>query len=301
MKALLLTFLLLAPFARADEFLDGAKRVVFLGDSITYSGQYVEDFEAWAGMRHPEHPLEVLNLGLPSETVSGLSEAGHAGGKFPRPDLHERLARVLEKTKPDLVFACYGMNDGIYLPLNEERFARFRAGMEKLHAAVEAAGAKIIHLTPPVYDAFAAKKPEAAEYESVLSCYSEWLLQQRAKGWRVIDLHTPMASALAERRKLDPAFTFQKDGVHPNADGHRLMAAALIEGLGGKLEFPETPPFSAFYKLVQQRSHLLRDSWLQACGHLRPGMSPGKPLAEAQEAAAELTAQIAKAVPEVQP
>ena len=298
MKALLLTLLLLAHFAEADEFLEGANRVVFLGDSITHSGQYVEDFEAWAVIQHPEHPLEVLNLGLPSETVSGLSEPGHADGKFPRPDLHERLARVLEKTKPDLVFACYGMNDGIYLPLDEERFARFRAGMEKLHAAVEAAGAKIIHLTPPVYDALAVKKPEAAEYDRVLSRYSEWLLQQRAKGWKVIDLHTPMAAALAERRKLDPAFTFQKDGVHPNADGHRVMATALIEGLGGKLDFPQTPQFSAFYKLVQQRSHVLRDSWLQTCGHLRPGMSLGKPLAEAQAAAAELTTEIAKAAPE---
>ena len=37
--------------------------------------------------------------------------------KIPRPDLHERLERVLTQTKPDLVFARYGMNDGIYLPL----------------------------------------------------------------------------------------------------------------------------------------------------------------------------------------
>ena len=50
-----------------------------------------------------------------------MSEEGHAGGKFPRPDLHERLDRALPKTKPDLVFACYGMNDGIYLPLDEAR------------------------------------------------------------------------------------------------------------------------------------------------------------------------------------
>jgi len=34
--------------------------------------------------------FEILNLGLPSETVSGLSEPNHAGGAFPRPDLHER-------------------------------------------------------------------------------------------------------------------------------------------------------------------------------------------------------------------
>ena len=103
---------------RADdaEMLAGAGRVLFLGDSITYSGQYVELIEAYFVTRFPKRQIEFLNLGLPSETVSGLSEPGHAGGAFPRPDLHERLARVLEKTKPDVVIACYGMNDGIYLP-----------------------------------------------------------------------------------------------------------------------------------------------------------------------------------------
>ncbi|MEI2725571.1 MAG: hypothetical protein V9H26_19255 [Verrucomicrobiota bacterium] len=49
-------------------------------------------------------------------------------GQFPRPDLHERLGRVLEKTKPDQVVACYGMNDGIYLPFSEERFAEVSSG-----------------------------------------------------------------------------------------------------------------------------------------------------------------------------
>src|ERR1044072_9164195 len=60
-------------------------RIVFLGDSITYSGQYAELVEAYFVTRFPDRHLELLNLGLPSETVSGLSEEGHAGGKFPRP------------------------------------------------------------------------------------------------------------------------------------------------------------------------------------------------------------------------
>src|SRR5688572_26755736 len=109
--------------APAAEVLPGVKRVLFLGDSITYSGQYIDDFETALRLHLPGRRIDVINCGLPSETVSGLSEEGHAGGKFPRPDLHERLDRVLAKVKPDLIFACYGMNDGIYLPLSDERFA----------------------------------------------------------------------------------------------------------------------------------------------------------------------------------
>src|SRR5438552_2439213 len=52
----------------AEEMLPGAKRVLFLGDSITYSGQYVEIIEAYFATRFPDRPIEFLNLGLPSET-----------------------------------------------------------------------------------------------------------------------------------------------------------------------------------------------------------------------------------------
>lgn len=126
LSSLLFTLFATCTIASAAEFLPGVQRIVFLGDSITYAGHYVDQFEAFLATRYPGRQFEVLDLGLPSETVSGLSEPGHAGGKFPRPDLHERLDRVLTKTKPDLVISCYGMNDGIYQPLSEERFAKYR-------------------------------------------------------------------------------------------------------------------------------------------------------------------------------
>src|SRR5947209_219100 len=131
-----------APAIAADPPpLTGVRRVVFLGDSITYSGQYVEFLEAYLRVRDPAPHREFLDLGLPSETVSGLSEPGHAEGQFPRPDLHERLDRVLAKTRPDLVVACYGMNDGIYHPFGEERFQRFQEGIRFLRGRAVASGA----------------------------------------------------------------------------------------------------------------------------------------------------------------
>src|SRR5580658_3908689 len=75
-------------------------REVFVGDSITYYGGCVDDIEAYVLTREPDSTITFLNLGQSSETVSGLSEPGHAGGKYTRPDLHTRLAAILEKTKP---------------------------------------------------------------------------------------------------------------------------------------------------------------------------------------------------------
>jgi lysophospholipase L1-like esterase len=313
---LLVAPLVAAPAAAADSLpgLAGVKRVVFLGDSITHSGQYIDILDAYLAARLGGKAPELVNLGLPSETVSGLSEPGHANGKFPRPDLHERLARVLAQTRPDLVVACYGMNCGIYYPLAEERFAKFRAGIERLHAEVARAGAKIVHITPPTFDPLpiadrtlpagaAEYRQPYAGYNDVLDRYSAWLIGQRGDGWDVVDLHGPLNDLLAEKRKTDPQFSLARDGVHMNAEGHWLAARLLLLHWGAPADeinaassaddlLRRTPHGAAIYKLVQARQRLLKDAWLSDVGHLRPGMKKGVPLAEGQQQAAQITRQI---------
>jgi len=290
-------------FADPADLVHGAKRIVFLGDSITYGGDYVDQFELFLRLQEPAVHAEVLDLGLPSETVSGLSEEGHAGGKFPRPDLHERLQRVLERCQPDLVFACYGMNDGIYLPYSEERMKAFESGMKRLHAAVEATGAKIVHLTPPVFDPvpLAGKTSPDGKgapfegYDEVLQKFSTWLMAQRAGAWIVYDLHTPMQHELQAKRAADPSFRFAGDGVHCDAAGHAVMAATLIDGVFGAGKFdPQAAKNNAgALALIKKRRKLLSDAWLTACGHQRPGMSHGVPLEQAQAEAKDLDEQLA--------
>src|SRR5579872_972923 len=228
--------------AAQGTLLDGARRVVFLGDSITYSGQYVDDVEAAFRASSNENECEFLNLGLPSETVSGLSEPGHAGGSFPRPDLRERLDRILGKTRPDVVIACYGINDGIYYPFAEDRFQKFQEGILHLRECAAKAGVRIIHVTPPTFDALPIKggtlpaglreyRQPYEGYNEVMDRYSAWLVSQRTNGWTVVDAHTAMNNFLAERRRDSPDFTLARDGVHVNDLGHWLIAQELLRGL----------------------------------------------------------------------
>jgi lysophospholipase L1-like esterase len=279
----------LAQAQTRSPFPKGTKRILFLGNSITYAGQYITDIEAYFITHYPGQHYEFINVGLPSETVSGLSEPGHAGGKFPRPDLHERLGRVLAQVKPDVVFACYGMNDGIYLPLDPGRFQAFRAGIKWLHAELEKSGAKrIIHLTPPVHD---DKELGTKGYNLVLDQYSQWLLSQKdSLQWEVADIHTPMTQFVITKRQTQPDFKLAQDGVHPGELGHWLMAQSVLLYLGEKVgEAPDVrstlrvhPQGEEIFNLVSQRQAIMKDAWLQATGFKLPGMAPGLPLAEAK-------------------
>jgi hypothetical protein len=206
---LLSCFSLVCTMSNAQLISKSTKKILFIGNSITWAGTYVNDVETYLRVQYPGRQFEVINVGLPSETVSGLSEPGHADGQFPRPDLHERLARVLEQTKPDLVFACYGMNDGIYMPLDAGRFQKFKDGINWLHETVVQTGARLVHLTSPDYDEV---KGKSVGYTKVLDIYSDWLLSKvKSSKWQVIDIHYPMKKYLAEHRKLDASFALSLD------------------------------------------------------------------------------------------
>lgn len=294
--------------------LRNVRRVLFLGDSITYAGGYIEAIDAALFLHASDSRTELINLGLPSETVSGLTEPNHADGAFPRPDLHERLERALTKIQPDLVVACYGMNDGIYSPFDAARFAKFKAGIIWLRDTAQKSGAKVWLLTPPPFDPVpivAQTLPEGksaypsgspfAGYDGVLGKYSEWLLSQKRKGWNVIDIHTPLNVVLMEKRKTDAGFAFAGDGVHLNGLGQRLIAREILRAWGGKPEhLPEAETSDArethIAALVHERQRLLTDAYLNEIGHKRPGMAKGIPVAEAEKRASEIEATIRTAV-----
>ncbi|SHJ18886.1 Lysophospholipase L1 [Rubritalea squalenifaciens DSM 18772] len=312
-KLILFASILLAPlltaqtneetpdYSKRRQFLVEARRIVFLGDSITYQGEYVANFDTWLHAYYPKRKFDIIDLGLPSETVSGLSEKGHANGKFPRPDLHTRLDSVLEKSKPDLIFACYGMNCGIQQPFDEERFQKYKDGILKLKTKAEKSGAKIIFITPPYYDSMV--NPNKAYYTEVLAKYSAWLMSQTENDWNVIDLNTAMTKSIMEKRKDAPKYTVQKDAVHPNTEGHWFMTQPILSWFGDLgaaqqasiqevLSLHRLP--ASIAKLTLKRMKIKRDAWLTYTGHERPGIPKGMPLEQAEQEAKKITHQIQK-------
>jgi lysophospholipase L1-like esterase len=237
---LLTLLLLLAPASAAKDrfFLKDGDRVLFLGDSNTQAGTYIQYLDTYLVTRFPERRFELINLGLASETVTGLSEPDHP---FPRPDVHDRLERALALAKPTVVVACYGMNDGIYYPFSEERLASYQRATLKLVERSRAAGARVMLMTPPPFEPEPVRAkllPEGApkyswmapyeRYDEVLGRYSQWLLTLRREGIPVVDLHGAINEYAAAVRKTNAAFRLTGDGIHPGATGHWLVAREVL-------------------------------------------------------------------------
>lgn len=276
-------------------------RILFLGDSITEDGRYVSIIEYELLKKYPN--VDLISIGLSSETVSGLTEPGHP---YPRPCVHDRLGRALEKIKPQTVFACYGMNDGIYHPQSDERFQAFKDGIQKLIDAVHAAGAKLILLTPPMFDAqlianktvgldaqqFGYASPYVG-YNDVLKDYAEWLKSLKVAGVQVVDLNGAMLAYTQRQRLENSEFALSSDGVHPQLTGHALMAQQVLRAISAPIAELDPAALAAhfehddLFQRIQSRRSMRSLAWLVDIGFSKPGDYPALPLAEAEGRAAK--------------
>ncbi len=259
-----------------------SERVLWLGDSITQGGGYVTFTEYYLEKQFPTERFDIVSIGRASETLSGLSEHAHPG---PRPWLFERLSRALAVTAPRVVVACYGMNDGIYHPLDEQRLQAFQTGVHRLLLECTHIGAKVILLTPPPFDRVGAKHLEPATapdfsyrqpfegYDAVLAEFARWETTLPRDQAQVIDLHGPIDAYLQQRRKTEPGFSFVHDGIHPDELGHLLMAHIVLRGLGvavpsdDRLE-QDLKDIQAdpLYALIKQQREMRSTAWLAFVG-----------------------------------
>lgn len=244
--ATFLTCLLMALPSGFGQFsFQNGDRVLFIGDSITQDGRYVDLVQGYLWARHPDLGLTIINAGLSSETVSGITEPVHP---FPRPNILDRIERVLMLADPDIVFVCYGMNDGIYHPVEDRITDAYRNGLQQVLTAIDKAGAKAYLLSPPVFDVNApgiqkslknASTDEPYGYRRPFEQYDSTLIaltnimqsyQQDPRVLGYIDVHASTHDFLMNAKQANADFTYG-DGVHPPLEGHAAMARAILIGL----------------------------------------------------------------------
>lgn len=203
-----------------------------VGDSITHTGTY----HAWVHLfyltRYPGRTIEVLNTGIAGDTA--------AGGL-------RRFAWDVMRQRPTVATVDFGMNDvmrGLYVtgtPSTEQQAGRKAAiatlveNEKALVAQLQAAGVRVILLTPSIFDD-EAELP-AAKLHGVNAALGEAAQGLRALAREarcgLVDWHGPMLELNRALQKKDPSFTLTgPDRIHPGPDGHFVMAYLFLKAQG---------------------------------------------------------------------
>lgn len=178
-----------ATLPRAEE----GPLVVFLGDSLTagYGLDAESAFPAVVGetLVREGRPVRVVNAGISGDTS--------AGG----------LARLdwLLRQKPSVLVVGLGANDG----LRGQPPETTEANLLEIVRRAKGSGAKVLLLgmkIPPSYGSLFVRG-----FEGLYPRVAE-------------ETETPLVPFLLEGVAADPALNLA-DGIHPNAEGHRIVAA----------------------------------------------------------------------------
>lgn len=185
-------------------------KIVCLGDSLTY-GYGVPRKDCWVSLAAEATGHTLVNRGINGDTTGGMLA---------------RFGRDVLSEQPDRVLLMGGANDIIFGGSDAPARLNLTA---MANQAVANRIRPMIGLPTPVY---AEGIPEpwlsVTDYQSLLpifAAYRDWLVWFAGIfGFKTVDFAVPGL--------LPPeGHTHYLDGLHPDKEGHRLMAEAVIAAL----------------------------------------------------------------------
>jgi lysophospholipase L1-like esterase len=218
--SLTLTFHVVA--AAHEQLIQSGDMVAVIGDSITEQKQYSVFIEDYLLMCQPAAKVQVAQFGWGGETAAGFQK---------------RMRNDTLRFKPMLITTCFGMNDGGYGPLTKERADLYRTSQQQIiDKAKKAKVRTIIVGSPGCVDTDKFRGPKfAAVYNKTLGELSDIAREvAEANGVAFADVHTPMMVAM-DKAKAKYGHEYHvagPDGVHPDANGHLVMAYAFLKAMG---------------------------------------------------------------------
>ncbi|MSQ94233.1 MAG: hypothetical protein EXR98_06715 [Gemmataceae bacterium] len=202
--------------SRTKELLAAGKpvTVVCFGDSITgvyyHTGgrrAYPEMLEIALQKAYPKAQVKVMNAGVSGHTtVQAMA----------------RLDGAVLKHKPQLVTVMFGMNDMVRVPLDD-----FKKNMIEIKDRCQKAGAEVMFCTQNnIIETAGRPNKKLAEITQII--------RDLAKEHKlaVADCHAAYESA-----KTKDAADWRlllSDEIHPNMDGHKLLAETIAKTIVGK-------------------------------------------------------------------
>jgi len=208
---------------RAAFLLQPHDTLAICGDSITQQIQYSAYIEDYLLMSQPVEGLRVAQFGWNGETAGGY---------------HAKLQADLFPFKPTVVTTCFGMNDGAYRAIDDNSRNFYHDNLSGIAIDLKKGGVRTVVLgSPGCVDStiFGNTNTPAAVYNETLDTF-RGIAQAVAEKEEVnfADVHTPMVDVMTKAKAAyGSSYPFIiGGGVHPEANGHIVMAYAFLKALG---------------------------------------------------------------------
>ena len=198
--------------------------VAICGDSITEQRIYSVDMEEYLLACQPAARVRASEFGWGGETAQGFLP---------------RMENDVLGGKPNVATLCYGMNDGGYIATDAKKLATYRENLEAVVKKFKAAGVRDVVVGTPgavdttTFKSFWGTPPDV--YNQTLADFGATAKQvavQERVGFA--DLHTLMLDVMGKMKaKYGKDYVLAgHDGIHPNENGHLVMAYAFLKALG---------------------------------------------------------------------
>ena len=237
MKHALVAFaaLLLPTSARSQQVepFKAGDRVAWVGNSITDGGHYHSYVWLYYMTRLPMQPLWMMNCGIGGDTAENILA---------------RLDGDVFAKNPNVVTLTFGMNDSGYFEYNGDdaeafgnrQVAKSRDSFLKIEKRLKGlTDTRIVMIGTSPYDQTSTFNDNVFknknDYMRRIIAFQDSAARQN--GWEMIDFNEPMLDINAREQAKNTDFTIVgNDRVHPDNDGHMVMAYLFLkaQGMAGK-------------------------------------------------------------------
>jgi acyl-CoA thioesterase-1 len=197
------------------------KAIVCHGDSLT-EGNDLDKNDTWPAIVENELKVDIINSGISGDTTGGLLS---------------RFYHDVIRHRPDIVIIMGGTNDLWWdLSINVIQANIFSMACQAQHYNI----VPVIGLPLPLFIEAARKQDmlePAVGYEKCVAKLSELVKSLSANAAQADVVCLDFYHSFFDERGTVAGKYFFEDGLHPNKEGHRLMAEKTIQLLRTKFKF----------------------------------------------------------------